>query len=68
MGMFSNGTGFKRFNLFETIVDSLSWIRVSLDFGLEDEYNKFRKTNKNNDFKTVISNIKNLVEIKKRKF
>ena len=42
--------------------------RVSLDFGLEDEYNKFRKTNKNNDFKTVISNIKNLVEIKKEKF
>ena len=28
MGMFSNGTGFKRFNLFETIVDSLSWISL----------------------------------------
>ena len=67
MGMFSNGTGFKRFNLFETIVDSLSWIRVSLDFGLEDEYNKFRKTNKNNDFKTVISHNKHRVEINKKK-
>ena len=33
MGMFSNGSMFERFDLFETIVDSLSWIRISMDAG-----------------------------------
>ena len=30
MGMFSNGSMFERFNLFETIVKSLTWIRISM--------------------------------------
>ena len=66
MGMFSNGTMFKRFDLFETIVNSCSWVRVSMDAGREDTYDNLRITNNKTNFKTVIENIITLIETKKR--
>ena len=66
MGMFSNGTMFKRFDLFETIVNSCSWVRVSIDAGREDTYDNLRITNNKTNFKTVIENIITLIETKKR--
>tara|TARA_B100000989_G_scaffold296053_1_gene278427 strand:- start:379 stop:642 length:264 start_codon:yes stop_codon:yes gene_type:complete len=33
MGMFTNGTLLERFDLFEIIVNSLKWIRISVDAG-----------------------------------
>jgi GTP 3',8-cyclase len=66
MGMFSNGTMFKRFDLFETIVNSCSWVRVSIDAGREDTYDNLRITNNKTNFKTVIENINTLIETKKR--
>ena len=65
MGMFSNGSLIERFDLFEIFVKSLEWIRISIDAGLPNTYNDLRKTNKNNDFKTVMKNIKKLIEFKK---
>ena len=35
MGMFSNGTMLKKFDMFEELVKSLTWIRISLDAGNE---------------------------------
>ena len=64
MGMFSNGSMLEKFDLYETIIENLQWIRISIDAG-KDTYNKLRVTNKNNDFETVLSNIKKLIEIKK---
>ena len=66
MGMFSNGTLLERFNLFSTISRCLSWIRISIDAGKEETYNNLRVTNKSNDFKTVISNIKKLIKTKRK--
>ena len=66
MGMFSNGTMLKKFDMFEELVKSLTWIRISLDAGNEESYNKLRVTNKNNDFKTVIENINKLIKVKKK--
>ncbi len=65
-GMFSNGSMLERFNLFETITKNLEWIRISIDAGKKDTYDDFRKTNKTNNFDTVIKNIKELVKIKKK--
>ena len=65
MGMYSNGSLIERFDLFEIFVKSLEWIRISIDAGLPNTYNDLRKTNKNNDFKTVMKNIKKLIEFKK---
>jgi GTP 3',8-cyclase len=66
LGMYSNGTNFERFDLFETIVRSLTWIRVSIDAGNPKSYDDLRVTNKKNNFNTVLKNIKKLVEIKKK--
>ena len=52
--------------MFEELVKSLTWIRISLDAGNEESYNKLRVTNKNNDFKTVIENINQLIKVKKK--
>ena len=65
MGMFSNGTNFERFDLFETITKNLKWIRISLDAGKEETYDKIRITNNKNNFKTVINNINKLIKLKK---
>ncbi len=66
MGMFTNGSMLKKFDLFETFSKSLSWIRVSIDAGEEKTYNDLRKTNNSNNFKVVIENIKKLIETKKK--
>jgi cyclic pyranopterin phosphate synthase len=66
MGMFTNGSMLKRFNLFEVLAKSLSWVRVSIDAGDEQTYNSLRKTNNSNNFNVVIQNIKNLIDVKKR--
>jgi wyosine [tRNA(Phe)-imidazoG37] synthetase (radical SAM superfamily) len=66
MGMFTNGSMLKKFDLFETFSKSLSWIRVSIDAGEEKTYNDLRKTNISNNFKVVIENIKKLIETKKK--
>ena len=65
MGMFTNGTLIDRFNLFETFVNCLKWVRISMDAGIPSTYNDLRKTNKNNNFDKVIQNIKTLIDIKK---
>ena len=67
MGMFSNGSMLTRFDLFETVVDSLSWIRISMDAGKAKSYDDLRITNKSNNFKVVLDNIKKLIKIKKER-
>ena len=66
MGMYSNGSMLQRFDLFETVVESLEWVRVSIDAGTKKFYDDLRVTNSTNDFDTVISNIKKLIETKKK--
>ena len=66
MGMFSNGTMLERFNLFETLVNCLSWIRISMDAGKASSYDNLRVTNKSTNFETVVNNILKLIEVKKK--
>lgn len=66
MGMFSNGTLLKKFNLIETIVKSLEWIRISIDAGKEETYNNLRVTNSSNNFNVVLNNIIELINLKKK--
>ena len=65
--MFSNGSMFERFDLFETLVDSLSWIRISMDAGKAKSYDDLRVTSKGNNFEVVLNNIKKLIKIKKER-
>jgi len=66
MGMFTNGTLLSKFNLFETLVTSLEWIRISIDAGNKNSYDNLRVTNKQNNFDTVIANINELILYKKK--
>jgi len=66
MGMFSNGSLLQKFNLFEILVKSLSWIRISIDAGNSKSYNNLRKTNASNNFDVVLNNIKTLIKFKKK--
>ncbi len=66
MGMFTNGSMLERFDLFETVVNSLKWIRISMDAGKSESYDNLRVTNKSNNFKVILNNIKKLIEIKKK--
>ncbi len=66
MGMFTNGSMLERFDLFETVVNSLKWIRISMDAGKSQSYDNLRATNKLNNFQVVLNNIKKLIEIKKK--
>ena len=65
MGMFTNGSMLERFDLFNTVVNSLKWIRISMDAGKSQSYDKLRATNKSNNFQVILNNIKKLIEIKK---
>jgi cyclic pyranopterin phosphate synthase len=66
IGMYSNGSMMQRFDLFETIVESLEWIRVSIDAGNKKSYDDLRVTNSTNNFDVVLSNIKKLIQKKKK--
>ncbi len=66
MGMFTNGSMLERFDLFETVVNSLKWIRISMDAGKSQSYDNLRVTNKLNNFQVVLNNIKKIIEIKKK--
>ena len=67
MGMFTNGTLLEKMKLMDVVVDCLKWIRISIDAGNAESYNKLRVTNKSNDFDTVIKNIKKIIDIKNKK-
>ncbi len=66
IGMFTNGTMLERFDLFETIVKTCSWVRVSMDAGKEKTYDDLRVTNSKTNFKTVMNNIIKLIDTKKK--
>ena len=66
LGMYSNGTNFRKFDLFETIVKSLKWIRISVDASKASTYNQLRVTNNQNNFDVVLENIKELIAFKKK--
>ena len=67
MGMFTNGTMLERFDLFSTIVDSLSWVRISIDAAKAKTYNSLRITNEKNNFDVMLKNVKKLIKLKKEK-
>ena len=66
LGMVTNGTMLQRFDLIDLICKSHTWIRISMDAGSADSYDKLRVTNKSNNFDVVLNNIKKLIEAKKK--
>lgn len=67
MGMFTNGTLLDKRDLFETVVDNMTWIRFSVDAGTKETYNSIRRAKDNQDWDKMISNLTTLVETNNRK-
>lgn len=67
MGMFTNGTLLDKFDLFETLVDNMTWVRISIDAGTPNTYNGVRRAKNNQDWNKMISNLEKLIEVNKSK-
>ena len=67
MGMFTNGTLLDKHDLFETLVDNMSWVRFSIDAGTEKTYNSIRRSRPNQDWNKMMSNLKRLISLNKEK-
>jgi len=67
MGMFTNGTLFDKRDLFETLVDNMTWVRISIDTGTEESYNKIRIPKGGTDWNKMVSNVTKLIEVNNSK-
>ena len=67
MGMFTNGTLLDKFDLFDTLVDNMTWVRISIDAGTRETYNGIRRAKDNQDWDKMISNLEKLLECNKKK-
>lgn len=67
MGMFTNGTLFDKFDLFDTLVDNMTWVRISVDAGTPETYNSIRRSRDNQDWDKMISNLEKLIQHNKSK-
>ena len=67
MGMFTNGTLLDKWDLFDTIVDNMTWVRFSIDSGTKETYESVRRPKKNAGWDTMISNVKTLIATNNKK-
>ena len=67
MGMFTNGVLLDKFDLFDTLVDNMTWVRISVDAGREETYNWIRRSPKNQDWNKMRQNISRLIEVNNEK-
>lgn len=66
MGMFTNGTLFDKWDMFETLVNNMTWVRISVDAGTKDTYNNIRKAKEKRDWDKMVSNLKKLIEVNEK--
>tara|TARA_R110000744_G_scaffold53912_3_gene114804 strand:- start:760 stop:1947 length:1188 start_codon:yes stop_codon:yes gene_type:complete len=67
MGMFTNGTLFDKWDMFETLVEHMTWVRISVDAGTEKTYNGIRVARGKQDWNKMVSNLSKLIETNKRR-
>jgi radical SAM protein with 4Fe4S-binding SPASM domain len=62
MGMFTNGALLDKFDLFDTLVDNMTWVRFSVDAGTEKTYNWIRRPGKGQDWNKMHQNLAKLID------
>ena len=65
MGMFTNGTLFDKYDMFEILVDYMTWIRISVDAGTEKTYNGVRIPKGEANWEKMMYNLTKLIKTKK---
>jgi len=67
MGMFTNGTLLDKWDLFDTLVNNMTWVRFSVDSGTKETYESIRRPKKNTGWDKMIFNLKKLIETNNKK-
>lgn len=67
MGMFTNGTLLDKFDLFEYLVNYMTWVRFSIDSGTEKTFNHIRRPGKGQDWKKMLENLNKLIKLNEDK-
>tara|TARA_Y100001938_G_scaffold8794_2_gene10740 strand:- start:9605 stop:10777 length:1173 start_codon:yes stop_codon:yes gene_type:complete len=67
MGMFTNGTLLDKHDLFNTLVDNMTWVRISIDSGTKETYDGVRKPKGDANWDKMVSNLSKLIEVNKSK-
>ncbi len=65
MGMFTNGTLFDKWDMFEALVENMTWVRISVDAGTKETYNGVRRAKGRQDWDKMVSNLQKLIEVNK---
>ena len=66
MGMFTNGTLFDKWDMFETLVENMTWVRISVDAGTKNTYNGIRRAKGKQDWDKMVSNLSRLIKVNKK--
>lgn len=67
MGIFTNGTLIDKWDMFDTMVDNMSWVRFSVDAGTPETYNGIRRAKGNHGWDKMSSNLLKLTEVNNAK-
>ena len=67
MGIFTNGTLFDKWGMFETMVDNMTWVRFSVDAGTKETYDNIRVAKENRGWDKMVENLTKLIEVNKQK-
>jgi cyclic pyranopterin phosphate synthase len=67
MGMFTNGTLLDKWDMFDTLVDNMTWVRFSIDEGKKSAYNEIRKAKNGRGWDKMVSNLTTLTELNAKK-
>jgi len=65
MGMFTNGTLFDKWDMFEALVENMTWVRISVDAGTKETYNGVRRAKGRQDWDKMVSNLERLLKVNK---
>lgn len=67
MGIFTNGTLLDKWDMFDTMVDNMTWVRFSIDAGTPETYNHIRRPKGNTGWNKMVSNLEKLIAVNKSK-
>tara|TARA_R100000278_G_scaffold101519_1_gene78072 strand:- start:3006 stop:4208 length:1203 start_codon:yes stop_codon:yes gene_type:complete len=67
MGIFTNGTLLDKWDMFETMVDNMTWVRFSVDAGTKSTYDNVRRARGKQNWDKMVENLSKLIEVNEQK-
>ena len=65
MGLYSNGVLFEKFDLYDTIIKHVTWLRIGVDAGSATDYATIRQINYK-EWELMLNSVQKLIEVKNR--